>query len=73
MVLHYKDYKVNEETRRTGEYTEIGNGNLDWDLITAAGEKAGSLYAIVEQDTCPGNPFNSLKISYDFLVTKGFI
>lgn len=73
MVLHYKDYKVNEETRRTGEYTEIGNGNLDWDLITAAGEKAGSLYAIVEQDTCPGNPFDSLKTSYNFLATKGFI
>ncbi len=73
MVLHYKDYKVDEETKRTGTYTEVGNGNLEWDLITAAAEKAGTLYAVVEQDTCPGDPFDSLKISYDYLSKKGFI
>ena len=73
MVLHYKDYKVDEETKRTGTYTEVGNGNLEWDLITAAAEKAGTLYAVVEQDTCPGDPFDSLKISYDYLTKKGFI
>jgi len=73
MVLHYKDYKVNEETKKTAEMAEIGNGNLDWDLITAVGEKVGSLYAVVEQDICPADPFDSLKISYDYLATKGFI
>ncbi len=73
MVLHYKDLKITVEGWRAPEMAEVGYGNLDWDLITAAGEKAGSLYAVVEQDICPADPFDSLKMSYDYLTTKGFI
>ena len=35
-------------------------------LLTAA-EKAGTEWLIVEQDTCPGDPFDSIKLSYDYL------
>ena len=73
MVLHYKDLKITVEGWRVPEMAEVGVGNLDWDLITAAGEKAGSLYAVVEQDICPADPFDSLKMSYDYLTNKGFI
>ncbi len=73
MVLHYKDLKITVEGWRYPEMAEVGYGNLDWDLITAAGEKAGSLCAIVEQDICPADPFDSLKMSYDYLETNGFI
>lgn len=73
MVLHYKDLKITVEGWNKPEMAEVGNGNLDWDAINAAAEKAGSKHALVEQDICPGNPFDSLKQSYDFLTTKGFV
>lgn len=61
-VLHYKDFGITIE--REAFYTEVGEGNLDWPGINAAAERAGSIYAAVEQDTCPGDPFVSLEISY---------
>ena len=73
VVLHYKDLKVTLDNGRAPEMAEVGYGNLDWDLITKVGEKAGSQYAVVEQDICPADPFDSLKMSYDYLTAKGFI
>lgn len=73
MALHFKDLTVNAEVWKYPIMAEVGNGNLDWDKIIAAGEKAGSRWAIVEQDVCPADPFDSLKMSYDFLTTKDFI
>ena len=35
-------------------------------------DEAGAQYALVEQDICNRNPFESLKMSYDFLKSKGF-
>ncbi len=51
-------------------YTEVGNGNMDWDLIIDTAEKAGVKYFIVEQDTCPADSLDSVKISADYLKTK---
>ena len=31
------------------------------------GERFGGLWFVVEQDTCPRNPFQPLEISFDFL------
>lgn len=70
MAVHFKDLKAN--TDNTTEMAEIGEGNLDWDGIIAACEEAGVKWALVEQDVCRRNPFESLKMSYDFLKTKGF-
>ena len=43
---------------------EVGEGILNWPSIFAAAEKAGvSVYA-VEQDKCPGDPFDSIRISF---------
>lgn len=72
MAVHFKDFCVNKENWKVPEMCEVGEGNLDWDGIIRACEKAGSRWALVEQDTCKGSPFDSLKISYDFLKTKGF-
>ena len=54
---------------------EIGSGTLDWDAIIDACERTGVQWAMVEQDWgwAGDDPFNSLKISYDYLTTKGFI
>ena len=64
-LLHMKDYGINRENKVV--FAEIGSGNLDWKPIVNAAEKSGCLWFIVEQDTCPGDPFDSLKISYDYI------
>ena len=67
--VHLKDLKI---VNNTPAICEIGVGNIDWDDVIAACEEAEVEYALVEQDTCDGNPFDSLKISYDYLSKKGF-
>ncbi len=52
--------------------TEIGNGNLEWKKIVKAADEAGCLWYIVEEDTCPGCPFDSLKMSYDYIAQELF-
>ena len=64
-TMHLKDYVVNAENKPT--FAEIGNGNLNWKKIIAAADAAGCQWFIVEQDTCPGDPFGSLKQSFDYI------
>jgi sugar phosphate isomerase/epimerase len=64
-LLHLKEYTFTKENKPV--FGEIGQGSLDWPGILAAAEKAGTEWLIVEQDTCPGNPFDSIKISFDYL------
>ena len=72
MMVHFKDYHINVEKGFTVEMCEVGEGNLNWDEIIVACEEAGSEYALVEQDICNRDPFESLKMSYDYLKEKGF-
>ena len=72
MIVHFKDFGINPDKWVENEMYEIGNGNLDWDSIIKACENAGVRYAVVEQDRTRRDPFESLKISYDFLTKKGF-
>jgi sugar phosphate isomerase/epimerase len=60
-LLHLKDYGIvnNQPT-----FMEIGEGNLNWQEIFAAAKEAGTLWYIVEQDVCPGDPVDSLAKSY---------
>jgi sugar phosphate isomerase/epimerase len=64
-LLHLKDYGFSGENKPV--MAEIGNGNLDWPAIIAAAEESGCQWFIVEQDVCPGDPFDSLRISFDYL------
>ncbi|WP_309399733.1 sugar phosphate isomerase/epimerase family protein [Cerasicoccus maritimus] len=64
-LLHMKDYKVAASNQRM--FCEIGQGNLDFKGIIAAADKAGCLWYMVEQDVCPGDPFDSLKMSFDYI------
>jgi sugar phosphate isomerase/epimerase len=68
--VHFKDLGM--KTDRTHLMMEVGQGNLNWDRIIAACKSAGVKWYIVEQDTCYRDPFDSLKLSYDFLTSKGF-
>jgi sugar phosphate isomerase/epimerase len=64
-LLHLKDYAFTVADKPA--FAEVGRGNLDWKRILAAAEKAGTEWLIVEQDTCPGDPFDSIKLSFDYL------
>jgi len=63
-ILHMKDYTVTTQNQAT--FAEIGNGNLNWKRIIPAAEASGCQWFCIEQDTCPGNPFDSLKQSFDY-------
>lgn len=70
--IHFKDLAVLEGSKIT--FSEVGFGNLDWNDIISACEECNIEHILVEQDSSWANddPFLSLKLSYDFLKTKGF-
>lgn len=67
-ILHLKDMGVvNDNSSIQPLITEIGNGNIDFDSIVKVAEKTGVRYYCVEQDICPGDPMDSLKMSADYI------
>lgn len=64
-LLHMKDYAINADNQPV--FAEIGSGNLDWKRIVAASESSGCEWFIIEQDICPADPFESLKISFEYV------
>lgn len=65
-ALHLKDYMVNTDNQPT--FCEVGSGNLDFRRIIAAAGKSGCEWFIVEQDTTPGDPVDSLAQSHRWLL-----
>jgi sugar phosphate isomerase/epimerase len=63
--IHLKDYGFTPENAPT--WCEIGAGTLPFDRIIAEAEAGGCEWFIVEQDTCPGDPIDSLKQSFDYI------
>lgn len=70
-ILHLKDIVpyYGADGKLTQTMTEIGAGNIWWDGVIETAEKTGVKYYNVEQDTyfATGNPFDSIKQSYDYL------
>ena len=64
-LLHCKDYGFGVDNQP--HYAEVGHGNLNFPAIVAAADAGGCEWFIVEQDTCPGDPFVSLEKSYRFM------
>lgn len=56
-LLHIKDMD------KRGDFAEVGTGILDWPAIFATAESQGVTSYIVEQDICPGDPFDSIALS----------
>lgn len=48
-------------------FTEVGNGVIDFKKIFKQADKAGLQYFFVEQDICPGSPFDSITTSYNYI------
>lgn len=64
-ILHLKDYAFTFANKPV--FAEIGRGTLDFPAIIAAAEQSGCRWFVVEQDTCPGDPFDSLRISFEYI------
>jgi len=64
-ALHLKDYSFTTENKPA--FAEVGHGNLDFAKIIPAAEAAGCKWFIVEQDICPGDPFDSVRKSFEYI------
>ena len=71
-ILHLKDMAKCDGNEPAQYITEIGNGNLYWEGIIETAIRTGVKHFVVEQDTCPGDPFESLKKSSDYLHANFF-
>ena len=67
-LLHLKDYMVTLD--REILFGEVGVGSLNWDAIIRAADEAGCEWFIVEQDSGTRDPFESIKMSFDYLMQK---
>lgn len=63
--IHLKDFKV--APNGDINFCEIGAGTLPFKRIIAEAEAGGCEWFIVEQDSCPGDPFVSIKQSLDYI------
>lgn len=63
--IHLKDFKVNANGDIS--FCEIGAGTLPFRRIIDEAEAGGCEWFIVEQDSCPGDPFVSIKQSFDYI------
>lgn len=58
-MWHVKDMDNTPEKK----FTEVGNGVIDFPTIFKNAKLSGMKYWFVEQDICPGSPFDSIKTS----------
>jgi sugar phosphate isomerase/epimerase len=63
--VHLKDMQIGPDNQQ--RMAEVGQGNLNWPRIFQACRSAGVEWYIIEQDTCYRDPFESLKISLEFV------
>ena len=68
-LVHFKDMIL--PSIDTSATLEVGEGNLDFPSIIQTCKDAGVQWYIVEQDYCPGDPFESIEISYRNLKSMG--
>lgn len=64
-IIHLKDCGVDADNKTA--FREIGKGNLPWKRIIDAAENGGTRWFAVEQDSCPGDPFDSIRQSFDYI------
>jgi sugar phosphate isomerase/epimerase len=64
-VLHLKDVRMDGEGNP--HFAEVGNGILDFRTIISTAEASGCQWFVVEQDTCPADPFESLEMSFRYI------
>ncbi|WP_168119655.1 TIM barrel protein [Paenibacillus sp. HB172176] len=65
-VVHLKDMAIVDDKQ---VFAEVGEGNLNFPAIIKACREIGVEWYVVEQDTCMRDPFESLAMSYNYLLT----
>ena len=71
-VVHFKDMRVAPESGKSN-MAEIFEGNMDYITLYRVCDRLGVEWAAVEQDVCDGNPFDSLKLSFENMKARGLI
>lgn len=66
-VVHLKDMAIVDDQQI---FAEIGEGNMDFPGIIEACREIGVEWYVVEQDVCRRDPFESLAISYRYLLER---
>lgn len=64
-VVHFKDMAIKDNEQI---FAEIGEGNLDWRSIIKVCRETGVKWYAVEQDKCLRDPFESLEMSFKYLM-----
>lgn len=65
--IHLKDFAYGRKM------APIGEGNINFDRVFEAAERAGTRFMLVEQDDCYGeDPFDCLDRSFKYLRSRGF-
>ena len=67
-TMHGEELKYVTEAYETNWMSTVGENINEVERMVA--EKIGVKHYVVEQDTCPGDPFDSLKISRDYIKAK---
>ena len=62
-LWHVKDMDKTDKH----DFTEVGNGSIDFKRIFAHAKQAGMCYFFVEQDRTPGSPFDSIQQSIGYI------
>jgi sugar phosphate isomerase/epimerase len=65
-LWHVKD--MSKEADQS--FAEVGSGIIDFKTIFQHKDQAGMKFFFVEQDKCPGSPFDSITHSYNFIKTN---
>jgi sugar phosphate isomerase/epimerase len=65
-VVHAKDV-VRARNGKKQQFKPLGQGELNWPEIFAAGDEAGIEWYVYEQDSGEGSPFDYTQASYQFL------
>lgn len=65
--LHAKDMGPGPQR----PFYEVGRGILDWDGILGEAERTGVEFAVIELDTCPHPPLESVRMSFEYLLSRG--
>ena len=68
-VVHAKEV-VRANGGRKQTFKPLGQGELNWPEIFAAGDEAGVEWYVYEQDSGEGSPFDFARASYEFLVKR---
>ncbi len=64
--VHAKDVLLDKDGKKK-KFAPLGQGELDWKAVFAAGAEAGVQWYIYEQDDGDGSPFDWAQVSYEFL------